>query len=70
MLANDRDLRISWPYAETLTCRYCGKAYKSRGKHDPGYCRDCGMVFTGGPLDGQIVGEILYENSRSETETD
>jgi hypothetical protein len=28
------------------------------------------MVFTGGPLDGQIVGEILYENSRSETETD
>lgn len=27
--------------AETLTCKYCGKEYTSRGKNDPGYCRDC-----------------------------
>ena len=27
--------------AETLTCRICGKDYVSRGKNDPGICRDC-----------------------------
>ena len=42
---------------EKLDCLRCGKEYISRGKHDPGYCRDCerqmqeesaGLV--GGPL--------------------
>ena len=28
-------------YAETLNCKYCGKTYTSRGKNDPGYCKDC-----------------------------
>lgn len=27
--------------AETLTCRICGREYISRGKYDPGYCREC-----------------------------
>ena len=27
--------------AETLTCKICGKEYVSRGKNDPGYCREC-----------------------------
>lgn len=51
-------------YAETLICSICDKAYISRGKHDPGYCRDCerttvneDTVFIGGPLHGQRVGD-------------
>lgn len=54
-------------YAEILTCKYCGKEYVSRGKDDPGYCKECGMIFLGGPLDGKKVGEIL-DNQRSKTE--
>ena len=53
---------------ETLVCKYCGKEYASRGKHDPGYCKECGMIFIGGPLDGKKVGEIR-DNYGSETET-
>lgn len=26
---------------ENLVCKYCGTIYQSRGKDDPGYCRDC-----------------------------
>ena len=26
---------------ETLTCKYCGQEYASRGKKDPGYCKEC-----------------------------
>lgn len=26
---------------EILTCKICGKEYPSRGKYDPGYCREC-----------------------------
>ena len=46
--------------AETLTCSICGKPYVSRGKYDPGYCRDCerrilsqNAPLVGGPLGGQ-----------------
>ena len=28
-------------YAETRICNICGKPYTSRGKNDPGYCKDC-----------------------------
>lgn len=46
--------------AETLTCKICGKDYVSRGKHDPGYCRDCEermkeKKLVGGILDGTVV---------------
>lgn len=51
--------------AEQLTCRICGREYVSRGKHDPGYCRECerNMQYdqakerplSGGPLDGQVI---------------
>lgn len=54
--------------AERLTCKYCGKEYLSRGKHDPGYCKECGLVFLNGPLDGKKVGEIR-DNQRGKTET-
>lgn len=26
---------------ERLDCKICGKEYISRGKYDPGYCREC-----------------------------
>ena len=55
--------------SETLTCKYCGQEYPSTGKHDPGYCRECAMVFLSGPLDGKKVGEI-FDNYRSEAEAD
>lgn len=56
-------------HAEILLCKFCGKEYVSRGKHDPGYCKDCGAELRGGPLDGKLVGELRYDNTRSETET-
>lgn len=49
--------------SETLICNRCGAAYLSRGKFDPGYCRECEMqygkpndVFIGGPLHGERIG--------------
>ena len=49
--------------SETLICNRCGSAYLSRGKHDPGYCKECEMrydkseeVFIGGPLHGERIG--------------
>lgn len=55
-------------YAETLTCKYCGGSYISRGKNDPGYCKHCALIFLKGPLDGKKVGEIR-DYTGSETET-
>ena len=44
-------------HAEKLYCLKCGKQYISRGKHDPGICRDCEAKekahLIGGPLDGE-----------------
>ena len=44
-------------HAERLTCRSCGKQYVSRGKTDPGICRNCeakeNAMLIGGPLDGE-----------------
>ena len=43
--------------AEKLRCSKCGKEYVSRGKYDPGICRDCEAKkkahLIGGPLDGE-----------------
>jgi len=33
--------------AETLTCKYCGRDYLSRGKKDPGYCKECEAKMKG-----------------------
>ena len=56
-------LRIN-AYAETLVCSICGKEYLSRGKKDPGICRDCEIESTliGGPLDGTKVGDLNDNN--------
>lgn len=55
-------------YGELLTCKFCGGSYVSRGKHDPGYCKECALIFLKGPLDGKKVGEIR-DYTGSETET-
>lgn len=54
-------------FCEKLVCKFCGKEYYSKGKRDPGYCRDCAMTFIKGPFDGKKVGEIIEDN-RSTTE--
>ena len=44
-------------HAEKLTCSICGKKYISRGKWDPGICRDCerekNATCIGGVYDGE-----------------
>lgn len=44
-------------HAEKLTCSMCGRQYVSRGKFDPGICRECEAKkkahLIGGPLDGE-----------------
>lgn len=51
-------------HAEKLTCFICGCQYISRGKYDPGICRDCeraetekAAMLVGGPYDGQKAGD-------------
>lgn len=38
-------------HCETLTCERCGQEYPSRGKHDPGMCKECEakLTLSGGP---------------------
>lgn len=55
---------IAEDHADKLICRMCGKRYASRGKWDPGICRDCERAETekealliGGPCDGQKAGD-------------
>lgn len=44
-------------HAEKLTCSICGRQYVSRGKFDPGICRECerekNAHCIGGPHDGE-----------------
>ena len=51
-------------HAEKLICSICGKQYVSRGKWDPGICRECekeeaqkNSYLIGGPYDGQKAGD-------------
>lgn len=69
MLQKSTDSIVLNAYAETMICKFCGKEYVSRGKYDPGYCKECGAELRGGPLDGRLAGELKYDNSGSETET-
>ena len=45
---------------EILTCKVCGKEYVSRGKNDPGICRECEEANR--PLVKQY-GRRLYERN-------
>ena len=49
-------------HAEKLTCRKCGKVYVSRGKHDPGICRDCEREQNAMCIGGVYDGESAHEN--------
>ena len=44
-------------HAEHLKCSLCGREYVSRGKYDPGICRDCerekNAHCAGGVYDGE-----------------
>lgn len=55
---------LTGDHVETLICKKCGKEYKSTGKKDPGVCKECRMIFNGGPLNGLEVGD-LNDNTRS-----
>lgn len=48
-------------HAEKLTCSICGRKYVSRGKFDPGICRECerekNAHLVGGPLDGEMAND-------------
>lgn len=50
--------------AETLTCKYCGRDYLSRGKKDPGYCKECERKMKGdmAPISGGDDGFDKVEN--------
>ena len=55
---------IAEDHADKLICRICGKQYASRGKFDPGICRDCereeamkNADLIGGPCDGEKAGD-------------
>ena len=50
--------------AETLTCKYCGRDYLSRGKKDPGYCKECERKMKGdtAPISGGDEGFDKVEN--------
>lgn len=57
---NDQPHVVIYGQAETLVCEHCGREYVSRGKHDPGICRECERdmqphYYVGGPLDGQVA---------------
>ena len=46
--------------APTIVCKICRQEYVSRGKDDPGYCRECEEAMkehnlSGGPLDGEVA---------------
>ena len=56
-------------HAERLTCSFCGCQYVSRGKFDPGICRDCereetenSALLIGGPCAGEKAGDVNDEN--------
>lgn len=59
-----KDRLIIHGHGETLKCNKCGNEYVSTGKHDPGICKECQMIFSGGPLDGVKVGD-LHDETRS-----
>lgn len=55
MHKSDNPHVIIFAPAETLTCKICGAEYTSRGKYDPGYCRDCEKKM----IEKKLTGEVL-----------
>ena len=48
-------------HAEKLTCSLCGKQYISRGKYDPGICRDCEREKNAKCVGGMYDGEPAHD---------
>lgn len=48
-------------HAEKLTCSLCGKQYISRGKYDPGICRDCEREKNAKCVGGMFDGEPAHD---------
>lgn len=48
-------------HAEKLTCSRCGKQYVSRGKFDPGICRECEKEKNAHCIGGVHDGEAAHE---------
>lgn len=48
-------------HAEKLTCRKCGKQYISRGKYDPGICRECEREENAHCIGGVYDGEKAHD---------
>ena len=51
-------------HAEKFYCRICGKQYVSRGKNDPGICRDCEREQNAKCVGGVFDGEYAHDNTR------
>ena len=49
-------------HAEKLCCTKCGQQYISRGKYDPGICRDCEAKQNAVCIDGPLNGEKAYDD--------
>ena len=48
-------------HAEHLTCSRCGKEYISRGKYDPGICRECEREKNAHCIGGVYDGEPAHD---------
>ena len=48
-------------HAEKLMCSICGKQYISRGKYDPGICRDCERKKNAHCIGGVYDGELAHD---------
>lgn len=49
-------------HAEKLMCSICGKQYVSRGKYDPGICRECERERNAHCVGGVYDGEPAHKN--------
>ena len=47
-------------HAEKLKCSLCGKEYISRGKYDPGICRECEREKNAHCIGGAYDGESAH----------
>ena len=50
-------------HAEKLKCSLCGKEYVSRGKYDPGICRECEREKNAHCIGGAYDGESAHDGS-------
>lgn len=49
-------------HTEMLKCRICGAEYFSRGKYDPGICRECERERNANCVGGVYDGEPAHKN--------